>query len=74
MVLKHLMNVYIIPINYLNSLYYSQKYKKSSISYIKNICIFTARYRGVSSYYKLSRLKLKQFGTMGLIPGLRKSS
>lgn len=69
--LKRLLNNH----NYITNLYYFQKYKKeSSISLIKNICIFTARYRGVLSFYKLSRLKLKEFGNMGLIPGLRKSS
>lgn len=76
--LKKLTLKYLTPklnnINYLNNLYYFQKYKKGSVSFIKNICIYTARYRGVSSFFRLSRLKLKQLGTMGLIPGLRKSS
>ncbi len=48
--------------------------KKSSISKIKNICVITSRSRGVLKFYKLSRIKLKEFCTMGLIPGLRKSS
>ena len=61
--------------NYILNLHHFQKYKKnSSISIIKNICTITGRYRGVLSFYKLSRIKLKEFGSMGLIPGLRKSS
>jgi len=73
LVLKYL-TLKVNSINYLNNLYYFQKYKKSSVSFIKNICIYTARYRGVSTFFKLSRLKLKELGTMGLLPGLRKSS
>ena len=61
--------------NYINNLYYLQKYSKnSSISIIKNMCIDTTRSRGVLSFYKLSRIKLKEYATMGLIPGIRKSS
>ena len=48
--------------------------RKSSVSTIKNMCIETGRYRGVLSFYKLSRLKLKEFGSMALLPGLRRSS
>jgi ribosomal protein S14 len=61
--------------NYLKTLYYFQHYgKKSSISSIKNLCLETGRARGVFSFFKLSRFKLKEFGNMGLIPGLRRSS
>lgn len=61
--------------NYINNLYYLQKYSKnSSISIIKNMCIDTTRSRGILTFYKLSRIKLKEYGTMGLIPGIRKSS
>ena len=61
--------------NYINNLHYLQNYSKnSSISVIKNMCIDTTRSRGVLTFYKLSRIKLKEYGTMGLIPGIRKSS
>ena len=61
--------------NYINNLNYLQKYSKnSSISIIKNMCIDTTRSRGILTFYKLSRLKLKEYGSMGLIPGIRKSS
>ena len=61
--------------NYINNLYYFQRYgKRSSSSIIKNICTQTGRARGILSFYKLSRLKLKELGSMALIPGLRRSS
>ena len=61
--------------NYLINLHYLQIFgRRSSVSNIKNICIETGRYRGVLSFYKLSRLKLKEFGSMALLPGLRRSS
>lgn len=61
--------------NYLINLHYLQFFgRRSSVSSIKNICVETGRYRGVLSFYKLSRLKLKEFGSMALLPGLRRSS
>ena len=72
---KYDYNVEIKVNNYINNLYYLQNYSKnSSISVIKNMCIDTTRSRGVLTFYKLSRIKLKEYGTMGLIPGIRKSS
>jgi small subunit ribosomal protein S14 len=62
-------------INFLINLYYLQKYTKySSISVINNICVQTGRSRSVSSFFKLSRMKLKELGNFGLLPGLRRSS
>jgi small subunit ribosomal protein S14 len=61
--------------NYLLNLYYLQKFNKNtSISTINNICVQTGRARGVISFFKLSRMKLKELANFGLLPGLRKSS
>lgn len=61
--------------NHKKILFYLQKFgKKSSLSMIKNLCIITSRSRGVLNFFKISRIKLKEFCSMGLIPGLKKSS
>ena len=78
--LKKIMFNYLLRIkkthyNHKKILFYIQQYgKKSSLSMIKNICVFTSRSRGVLKFFKLSRMKLKELGSMGLIPGLKKSS
>ena len=48
--------------------------KNISVSIIKNICTQSGRYRGILSYFKLSRMKLKELGSSALLPGLRRSS
>lgn len=41
---------------------------------IKNICIFTNRTRGIYRLFKISRIKLKEYISNGLIPGFQKYS
>lgn len=48
--------------------------KKSSKTYIINRCILTGRARSVYRKYRLSRIKLRELGNFGYIPGLKKSS
>lgn len=61
--------------NYLKNLHYFQIFNEnSSVSLIKNICTQTGRSRGVLSFFKLSRLKVKELGNLALIPGLRRAS
>jgi small subunit ribosomal protein S14 len=46
--------------------------KNSSITLLRNSCIFTKRNRGIVKKYKISRLQFKRLATR--IPGIRKSS
>jgi len=60
---------------YINSFFYTQRCRNhSGYSIIKNICTQTGRYRGILSFFKLSRFKLKELSSMALLPGVRKSS
>lgn len=44
----------------------------SSISRIKNRCIITGRGKKVFRFFKLTRHKLKEFSSKGLLPGVSK--
>lgn len=76
--MKKIVNHYIDNIEYnyyINNIRsYTFLGKNSGISKIKNICTQSGRYRGVLSYFKLSRMKLKELGSSALLPGLRRSS
>lgn len=48
--------------------------KNSSRVRIKNRCILTGRAKSVYKKFRLSRIMLKNFGLIGLIPGLKKAS
>jgi len=50
------------------------KFRNTSISKIKNKCLFSGRNRSVLKKFKLSRMFLKNLGLMGYINGLKKSS
>lgn len=51
-----------------------KKLKNTSISKIKNKCLFSGRNKAVLKKFKLSRMFLKNLGLMGYINGLKKSS
>jgi small subunit ribosomal protein S14 len=46
----------------------------TSFSFLKNRCIFSGRSGSVYSFFNLSRLCIKEFFKMKLIPNLKKSS
>lgn len=48
--------------------------KKSYSTRYRNLCMLTGRSRGVYRFFNLSRLKIKELGSQGKIPGLRQSS
>ena len=48
--------------------------RNSYITRVRNRCIITGRGRGVYSKYKLSRIKLREYSLLGLLPGIKKSS
>jgi ribosomal protein S14 len=48
--------------------------KNSSLTKLKNRCIFTGRSRSVLGKFNMSRLMLRKLAREGSIPGLRKSS
>jgi small subunit ribosomal protein S14 len=41
---------------------------------VRNRCILTGRAKGIQRVFKMSRIALRELGSMGLINGLRKSS
>jgi small subunit ribosomal protein S14 len=43
--------------------------KDSSITRIHNRCVLSNRGRSIDSKYKLSRIKMREFITQGLLPG-----
>jgi ribosomal protein S14 len=69
LVLKILNNQNIIKIKMVE-----RNNKRSSITLIRNECIFTGRKRGLIKDYKMSRLVFKRFAKSNKIPGLIKSS
>jgi small subunit ribosomal protein S14 len=69
LILKILNNQNIIKIK--NKKYRNNK--RSSITLIRNECIFTGRKRGLIKDYKMSRLVFKRFAKSNKIPGLIKS-
>ncbi len=48
--------------------------KDSNRCRLRNRCLVTGRARGVYRKFGLSRNKLREFGMVGYIPGLRKAS
>ena len=48
--------------------------KKSSLTQIKNKCILTNRSRSINRLFKLSRIKLRELSSKGLLPGISKNS
>ncbi len=44
------------------------------ITRIRNRCISTARGRGVYRFCKLSRIRLREYGSQGLLSGISKAS
>jgi ribosomal protein S14 len=70
LILKILFNNKIIDKNKIKNLH--RKNKHTSITLLRNSCIFTKRNRGIIKNYKISRLQFKRIGIY--IPGLRKSS
>ena len=53
---------------------FSKLPKKSSKSFIKNRCILTGRSRSVFRFFKISRIKLRELGNVGDLPGIKKAS
>lgn len=41
---------------------------------IRNRCNITGRSRGITKYFGISRIKIRDLVSMGLLPGVRKSS
>lgn len=70
LILKILFNNRIINKNKIKNLH--RKNKHTSITLLRNTCIFTKRNRGILTDYKISRLQFKRLSKY--IPGLRKSS
>lgn len=58
----------------LNSLEKKHKFRKSSISKIKNKCLLSGRNRSVLKKFRLSRMFLKNLGVSGFINGFKKAS
>lgn len=48
--------------------------RNSSATRIRNRCLVSGRARGVYRKFKMSRIALREMGSMGLIPGLTKAS
>jgi small subunit ribosomal protein S14 len=48
--------------------------KTTSYIRIKNRCILTGRSHGIHRLFKISRIKLRELGSHGVISGLTKSS
>lgn len=62
--------------NYLNQAYLYDKINKlkiATLTKIKNRCALTNRSRGNLSKFRLSRIKLRNLLSLGLIPGYKKS-
>lgn len=70
LILKILFNNKILNKNKIKHLH--RKNKHTSITLLRNSCIFTKRNRGILKNYKVSRLQFKRLSIY--IAGLRKSS
>lgn len=46
----------------------------TSFTFLKNRCIFSGRSRSIYSFFNLSRLCIKEFFKIKLLPNLKKSS
>lgn len=75
---KNILKYIIINSNNNNSLKQKlqYKYKKytSSVIQVKNRCIISNRQHSVYRFFKLSRIKLKEFALQGLLYGVKKAS
>ena len=59
----------------MKALYELQKLpRNASPTRVRNRCVLTGRPRGVYRRFGLSRIKLREFGMRGHVPGLLKSS
>lgn len=47
---------------------------KSSLTQIKNRCIFSGRSRGIFRFFKMSRLNFRRLASSGMLPGIKKYS
>jgi ribosomal protein S14 len=47
---------------------------KFSLVRIKNYCVITGRSNGICSYFKISRIKLRDLALDGLLNGIKKAS
>jgi len=56
------------------SLNMAQFPKNSHSTRVQNRCIVTGRRHGIYRKFKISRIKLKEFVSKGILPGVRKSS
>lgn len=52
----------------------SEKPRSSSRVRLRNRCLLTGRSRGVYRRFQLSRIMIRDLGSVGLIPGLKKAS
>ena len=48
--------------------------KNGSAVRVRNRCVLTGRPRGVHSFFKMSRIKIKDLAAKGLLPGVRRDS
>lgn len=48
--------------------------KNSSLTRVRNRCVFTGRGRGVYQLFKMSRLCFRELASSGLLPGVKKAS
>ena len=39
---------------------------------VRNVCLESSRSRGVFRHFRISRIKLRELGSLGYLPGLRK--
>ena len=61
-------------IRYKASLQLAKLPKDSSETRLKNRCIITGRAKGISQFFKISRLQFREWANMGLLPGVKKAS
>jgi len=48
--------------------------KNSCKTRIKNRCVISDRSKSIYRYFKISRIKLRELASSGMLPGVRKSS
>ena len=75
-VLNHIINNLNFPLNIRNYAYLQLHdiSKISTLTKIKNRCIFSNRSRAIYRKFKLSRIFLKKYALQGLIMGVKKAS
>jgi ribosomal protein S14 len=52
----------------------NQQYRKFSYTRTRNICILTGRSRSVYRFFRLSRLKIREYAKAGYFTGITKAS